>query len=754
MLKQLLVNRRFQVFLLLAMLFSANYLQYGETNFLNPLRNLVFDTYNRILPRHPGNGVAIVDIDEDSLSRIGQWPWPHTVIGELTKDLRKMGARSVGFDIVFAEPDRTSPGNLARRLPVTPETGPIIESLETMQDNDEVFAKDIREAGHVCLGFAVSNQSRDISPWLKPPKYLVTGKGPGPKDFVQSETNFVAPMPGLVAAADGVGVFAARPDSDGIIRRIPLLVGHMNRRGQTYQVFPALSLETLLLGVGGKDAPYRINMSRAGKTSWGSETTFTGIRSLGVGAYNVPTDLSGYFYIYYAGHRPSLYIPAWKILNGTAPAQAIKDKIVLVGTSAIGLFDLRSSPIDRVVPGVEMHAEIIDQIMQQQFLKRPFMLQAQELLATALAGILIIFLMPYVSTGALALVSAIFIAGGFVGGLYCYQNYGLLIDPVLPTLIYLTLFILSSILTNMRSEAQKRAIRQAFSHYISPVLMEELAGNPEKLKLGGEVRELTVMFTDIRNFTTISESMDPADLIKMMNDFLTPMTSCVLENRGTIDKYMGDAMMAFWNAPLEDPDHAKNACRAALDMVKSLAPVNEAQKQAAEAAGRPFHELRAGIGLHSGKSSVGNMGSKQRFAYSALGDTVNLASRMESQTKGYGVNIMISEGTHKLAPDFAVIELDLLTVKGRSEPERVYALLGDAQMLEDAAFKDFRALHARMLETYRARKWDEAVETGKACEKLHPELGGLYALYRRRIEIYRENPPPDGWTGVWVATEK
>jgi adenylate cyclase len=248
--------------------------------------------------------------------------------------------------------------------------------------------------------------------------------------------------------------------------------------------------------------------------------------------------------------------------------------------------------------------------------------------------------------------------------------------------------------------------------------------------------------------------MDPADLIKMMNDFLTPMTSCVLNNRGTIDKYMGDAMMAFWNAPLDDPDHTRHASISALQMLDALKVVNDNLRSQAEKNKKPFMELRAGIGIHAGRCSVGNMGSKQRFAYSALGDTVNLASRMESQTKGYGISVMLSEDIARKIPDFAVIEIDLLVVKGRTAPMRVYTLLGDAAYAATPAFIGFSALHKRALEAYRERKWEEALTLFDQCREAQPGLASLYSLYRQRIMDFKANPPPADWQGVWVAKEK
>jgi adenylate cyclase len=449
-----------------------------------------------------------------------------------------------------------------------------------------------------------------------------------------------------------------------------------------------------------------------------------------------------------------MYISAWKILEGKADISQIKDKIVFVGTSAIGLLDLRSSPLDPILPGVEVHAEIVNQILHNDFLARSDDERSKEGAFTLFAGLSIIFLAPFIGIGTLALLSLASIGGWAAWGFYAYQHFGSQLDIVFPACAIITMFILSSILSNLRTEMEKRMIRQAFDRYLSPALIEELVKDPSRLKLGGDVRELSVMFTDIRNFTTISESMDPAELIRMMNDFLTPMTSAVLDNKGFVDKYMGDAMMTFWNAPVDDAYHAQNACRAALEMVDALKPVNAELKARAEKAGRVFHELKAGIGINSGKASVGNMGSKQRFAYSALGDTVNLASRLEGQTKAYGVTTMIAHSTQKLVPQFATIELDLLTVKGRTEPERIYTLLGDDTVAKTAEFQAFAARHARMLEAYRAQKWDEAVKLAAECADMKPELVALYKLYASRIAHYKDEPPGPVWAGVWVAKEK
>jgi adenylate cyclase len=749
---RLISKRWVQVMLLLLLLAGLVYLRLNDPATIKHWRQLTFDKYNQLMPRLPGHSVAIIDIDEESLKRYGQWPWPRPLIGEIPVLLKKMGAKAVAFDMVFAEKDRTSPQEIAKNLKDVPNLDTAREILQALPDNDEVFAKKIAEAGNVITGFVaatgVTNTNVTIKQDMKRDMF-----SPEPNQFLSpAPLYYTNSLPVIVKAASGNGNFTPPAEEDSVIRRI-LAVGGCYDEDKKLQRCPALSLEALRVAQG-PDAAYAIN-------TYSPNEGGSGIKSITVGNYTIPTEKDGTFRIYYSknsktpnnpnGSRKDFYIPAWKLLEdkGQVSDKEIMNKIIFVGTSAVGLLDLRSSALGEVLSGSQAHAEAIEQILNKKFLKRPEYFNGSEILVMCAVSLMIIFIAPFIGAGTLALLGVVAIGSGVMGALYAFRRYGLLLDPVYPSLSVIIIFILSSILTNLRSELERRAVKNAFGYYISPALMEELASDPEKLKLGGEVRELSVMFTDIRNFTTISESMDPAELIKMMNDFLTPMTSCVLDNRGTIDKYMGDAMMAFWNAPLDDPDHAIHACTAALQMLAGLKTVNENLKQAGKTI-----ELKAGIGIHTGKCSVGNMGSKQRFAYSALGDTVNLASRLEGQTKGYGISVMISEEVRRKAPGFAAVEIDLLTVKGRKEPERVYTLLGDAVMATSGPFQAFVTLHQQMLAAYRGQQWGAALALSEQCAVLRPDIAGLYALYRQRIEDFKTNPPPAGWQGVWIAKEK
>lgn len=744
MLMRILTKRWVQIFLLLGLLSGAVGLRVEDPPMLVHMREIIFDHYNRKMPRKPGDQTVIIDIDEESLKRIGQWPWPRHITAEIPAILKEMGARSVAFDMVFAEPDRTSPARIAKALPATPEMAPVVSALEQLPDNDTLFAQKIKAAGNVVLGMVGADEDTGRPPQLKA-SFMSRGSKPDPSQFARRIKHFATPLPELSDAAAGIGSFSMVPSIDGVVRRVPLLLTDTSRE-KNGPIYPGLSLEALRVALGQQF--YIV-------TSFNASTGVQqGIQSVAVGEYTVPLDTAGNINVYYTGKRKSLYIPVWKLLAREVDPALIKDKFAFVGTSATGLLDLRSSPLDNVLPGVEVHAEILEQIVNKQFLIRDHSMDVFEWSSMIAISVLTIFLSPFISAGMLALFGLTLAFGGYFGALHFYQTQGILIDTVFPTIVISIIFIASSVLTNLRSEMEKRMIRQAFDRYLAPDLIEELVKNPDKLRLGGEVRELTVMFTDIRNFTTISESMDPAELIRMMNDFLTPMTSAVLDNKGFVDKYMGDAMMTFWNAPVDMPQHAENACKAALEMASALQPVNAELKQRAEKAGRVFYELKAGIGINSGKASVGNMGSKQRFAYSALGDTVNLASRLEGQTKAYGVSTMISSSTRQQAPAFAAIELDLLTVKGRAEPERVYALLGTPEEAKTEAFTAFEAKHNQMLEAYRGMRWGEATVLAEDCEKLRLDLAQLYKLYRERIAAYKQTPPPAGWNGVWVAKDK
>lgn len=746
-------NKWVHIGVLLSLLIAAVYFSGSKQEMRKRLQYATFDTYNKLYPRESLDKIVIIDIDEESLLHLGQFPWPRNIMADLVTQLKSLGAKIVAFDIVFAEADRTSPVRIAQSLPDKEEYQDIKKSLENLPDNDRIFSQAIKDAGNVVTGFTRARPEETLRmPYQSAkPTFLIKEKQSF-FDHTFSAPGVATNLPAFSSVAAGNGSFMATPDIDGIIRQVSLFNVYppKNDRGIKSNLFPMLGLEALRTYIN----PNARFVIKKRKDKGPLDTNFT----IKMADFEVPIESNSKLWVYYRDINPEEYVSAYKLLdkeNNQRLREKIKDKIVFIGTSAEGLRDIRSTPLDIFVPGVEVHVNVVEQILQGKYLKRPEVVSGVEAAIIGLAGLLIIVLAPFINVIWLGFFTLALIGGMFYGSLQAFITQGLLIDPVYPSAVLSLLFLVSSLLSYIRSEMDRQQIREAFGHYISPDFMEELTKNPDKLKLGGEVRELTVMFTDIRSFTKISESLKPEELTQLMNDFLTPMSDLVMESRGTIDKYMGDAMMAFWNAPLDDPDHARQACLTALKMNEALKPVNKTIQKQAEERGRKPMFLSAGIGINTGPCSVGNMGSKQRFAYSAMGDTVNLASRLEGQTKTYGVNTLIGEDTYKQVSDLAMLELDLVQVVGREEPVRVYTLVGNEEETKSESFKKWQTAHNGMLAAYRAADFSCAAQDCKEARELAGgRLDKYYDLYQQRIIDLTKNPPPENWSGVYVAKSK
>lgn len=758
---RLIHSRLFHFLILLALLVAATYYSHSQHDLRKRLQYVVFDAFNQLHPRAPTDDVVIIDIDEESLEKLGQWPWPRTMMADLTTHLKEMGASAIAFDMVFAEPDRTSPSFIAERLPQTDEMQPVKAAMETLPDNDAVFAEAIKNAGNVVMGFvAADSKTLMRDPVLsRETRFLPPAKAEDMRGEFLRQTvgrdNVATDLQILSDAAVGNGHFIAEPDLDGIIRKVTLFMRYPRTAsdGKPAQLYPTLGIEALRAAINPK-IDNQILLRKADE-----QKALDTLYKLRIGQkFDVPIEPDSRFWVYYRDIRDDEYVPAYKVLDAASQSEMmsrIDGKIAFIGTSAIGLKDIRSTPLDLFIPGVEVHVNVVEQILQGKFLTRPDLIAGAESLTIFVSGLLIILFAPFVNALLLGFFSMVVVVCGFALSWHAYTTWGLLLDPVYPGLAISMIFLVSTLLTYVRTESDRRRVKNAFGHYISPAFMEELSKNPDKLVLGGETRDLTVMFTDIRSFTSISERMSPAALTQLMNDFLTPMSDLVMNNRGTIDKFMGDAMMAFWNAPLDDPDHARHACLAALKMNEALRPINDRLKREAQAAGQEPVQLQAGIGINSGPASVGNMGSRQRFAYSALGDNVNLASRLEGQTKSYGVEILIGEGTQSRVPDLATLELDLLRVKGKNEPVRVFTLLGDERLAQSEEFKAWREAQTAMLAAYRAMNFDEAENKIAECRNLSAgRIAGYYTMYQERMTALKTNRPGTGWDGVFVATTK
>ncbi len=735
------------------------------------LQHSVFDEFNRRHPRQlkdEANRVVIIDIDEKSLELIGQWHWPRNIMADMTYSLKEKGAKVIAFDGVLAEEDRVSPHVLYRNL--TPDQ---VSGLpETMRQGglllnyDEMFAKAIRDSKIFVTGFVYGRLDRDQNKPLD--KKRILARSDVKETFLQEAPYFEAAavnLPIYSRAAAGNGSFMVEPDSGGIIRRI----GMIYTDHQT--IYPSLGLEVVRVAELGRKGTVRL----AAAPEESSRLIDTNYRIV-VGEKVIPVESDGVLNAYYRhycneddvakksrGCVVADYIPAYKLLLPGYEQETrtvIEGKIALIGASAEGLKDLRSTALQPFRPGVEVHANIIEQVLDGQYLLRPSITKGVEAIYILIAGLFFILIAPFVGVLVSVALCLVIISFAVFGAYYAYIEYGLLIDPVYSSMAVLGIFIASTVLSYARAEARRKQIRNAFGMYVAGDVMQDLEKNPEKLKLGGENRKLSIMFTDIRNFTGISEGLAPEALIQLMNDFLTKMSDIVMKQEGTVDKYIGDAMMCFWNAPRDVENHERKACRAALQMQSALEPINERLRQKANQERKEIILLKAGIGINAGTCAVGNMGSRQRFAYSALGDAVNIASRLEGRSKYYGVDIIIGQSIYEKVTDFAVIELDRVRMVGKDKPIVVYGLFGDEKVAGQEYFKNWLKAHNKMLSLYRSRNFIEAAQQIQTCGALvGPNYSQLYSLYEERVNdilkmLKRNQTLPEGWDGTIDAMEK
>jgi adenylate cyclase len=712
------------------------------------LRLKTFDVYQRIHPR-PAEPmpVVIADIDEESLKAYGQWPWPRSRVAELVDKLMARQVAAIGFDAIFAEPDRLSPGSVMEAIPgLSAEQRGLLSALPS---NDAVFADAIRR-GRVVLGQATNADSgpgRDDGPALEKTRFANLGEDPLP--YVTPARTLVRNLAELEKSASGIGLLTHVPEGDGVVRRVPLVARVGDR------LYPTLTVEMLRVAVDAMMPNVDINTLVI-------KTHRDGVGGIVIPEFReIPTDDTGRAWVAFGPPDPRRYIPVRRILEGGAGLPDLQGYFVLVGTSAIGLKDINATPVAAAMPGVEVHAQLLETILSERYLKRPSYAFAIELVL--LAGLCVLLIASVAGMGPVAgLVAGIVAIGAAFGASwYAYTEHRLLIGVAEAAGAGFVLYTTLTFLNFLRGDAEKRQIRGAFGQYLSPALVEQLARHPEKLRLGGELRDMTILFCDIRGFTAISEQYKdaPEGLTDFINGYLTPLTDVVLANGGTIDKYMGDCIMAFWNAPLDDPDHADHACASSLAMLRAIDELNRKRRAEAEASpGGRFIPIKMGFGLNSGICCVGNMGSVQRFDYSVIGDDVNLASRLEGQSKTYDVSIVAGEGTKERAPGYAWLELDLIRVKGKTDIERIYSLLGDGTLAEDPGFAELAALNAEMLERYRTARFEEARGLATRCRELAERLGlaldGLYAEYLDRIAGLLERPPAADWDPVFAPQQK
>jgi adenylate cyclase len=700
---------------------------------------LLFDQYQRWQPRaYQDVGVRVIDIDEETIRRFGQWPWARTEIALLTDRLAEAGAAAIAYDIVFSEPDRTSPARIARQPGIDPATARVLAGLP---DNDRLLAQSIAKAP-VVLGQFLTNDPYRRSATPKA-GFAVSGRQPtGLSIFA----NVIPPLAALDQAAAGTGFVTFKPGSDGIVRSPPLVA----RVGD--QLLPSLSLEALRVAQGAGGVVLKTDEA-SGEIGGSGDMV-----SLKVGAFEVPTTQSGELWVHYTQPVSKRIIPAWRILSGElsgkALAEAVEGRILFIGSGAIGLRDLVATPIQDRDLGTVVHAQMAEQMIAGHFLVRPDWAKGLEITLLMVLGIGLAVLLPRIGALRGALLGLTAIAALSAASWYAFSARFFLLDPIWPTAGVAAAWLTQTVLAFYREERQRAYIHHAFDRYLSPELVKRIADDPHLLELGGVEREMSILFCDIRNFSRISERFAPSETIGFMVKFLTPMSDLLLEHKATIDKYIGDAILAFWNAPLDDPDHRRNCARAALAMQRKLKAMNERLLMRGD--GTWPGNVRIGVGLNSGPCCVGNIGSERRLSYSLIGDSVNLASRLEGLSKYYGVEILAGEELVRHLPGFATVQVDKVRVVGRDTPLTVHALLGEEPLAADAGFRDFAACHANMLDAYFGRRWSEAAERNDANEQAASAFGltTLIMLYRDRLVKFSAEEPPADWDGVFEAQSK
>jgi adenylate cyclase len=711
---------------------------------LPQLRDSVFDSYQRTHPRPFRDGsVRVVDIDDETIRRLGQWPWPRTDVAAMTRAIADAGAAAIVFDIVFSEPDRTSPARIAERAERDGLSVRQAAAIAGLPDYDARFEQVIASAPTV-LGFFFTHQRRS-SDLVPKAGFAVAGSDPA-ANVAQFE-GAIVPLPPFLAAAKGLGSVSLSSEGGGLIRRLPMLAAMHG------QLFPSLSVEALRVAQGAGGIVVR--SSDASGELGGSRVEVTALK---IGEVEVPVTGRGELWMHFTEPVSERVVPAWRILSGRLPAAEMErlfsGRIVLIGAGAVGLRDLVSTPVQDRELGVMVHAQAVEQMVLGDFLYRPDWSAGVEMLLLVLSGLILAFVLPRLGALRGALLGGAMVALTIGLSWYLFRYQSVLLDPVPPTLALTSGYILMTLLDYVREERQRAYIHRAFDRYLSPELVKRIADDPGQLELGGQERDMTVLFCDIRSFSSLSERMTPQQIIRFLTKFLTPMTDILLARKATIDKFIGDAVLAFWNAPLDDEEQHGNAARGALEMSARLDGLNSEMAQRGDNDWPGKVEI--GIGINAGRCCVGNMGSAQRLSYSLIGDPVNVASRIEGLTKQYGVRIAIGEDLAEHCTGFALIELDRVRVVGRERPETVWALIGDEAVAESPPFVQFRALHDAMLGDYRGCRWRDAEAKLEAGVDAAASFGlaKLYALYRERSRAYVENPPSADWDGVWMATIK
>jgi len=696
----------------------------------------------------PGSSVVIAVIDEKSLAREGKWMWPRSKFADLINKLSNAGAAVITFDIGFWEADErrtvTAIENIEdtlKRLNKTDKTiEKYIEKLKFQVDYDMQLADAIRHSkAKIILGYFFQdyeNVGHQTEEEIAMHEENVQGSLYKFENYT-SEAALNAPLIEVMIpqsnitvisnASEYSGAINIFPDRDGVVRWMPAVLKYNE---MLYTPISLMALSAYL------EVPLSVTIAEYG------------IESLDIGGFPIPTDEKGRIMVNYRGPQKSFpHIPITDILQGEISEDAVRDKIVMVGATATGLLDMRVTPFETVYPGVEIHANVVDNVLSQDFLKQPAWSSIYDLLVIITAGLLLGFVLPRTGVVYGSLAGVCLFSGHILFCQHLFVDKGLVLNMTYPLAVILLIYISITVYKYLAESRQKRFIKDAFSTYLAPSVVKQLVESPEKLVLGGEEREITAFFSDVQGFTSISEKLSPKELVELLNEFLTEMTDIVLNHEGTVDKFEGDAIIAFFGAPNYIENHAEVACRSCIEMQKKLAELRLKWKSE----GKP--ELKMRIGLCTGTAVVGNMGSKNRMDYTMMGDTVNIAARLEGVNKIYGIYTLVSESTCTAAGNGILSrEIDSINVVGKGEPVKIFQILGEPQDV-DKPMLDTIERYTKGLDAYRTRAWNDAITFFKAALEESPDDGPSKTMLNRCHE-YLENPPDENWNGSYSMATK
>ena len=712
-----------------------------EVGIVSQLDHIVYDTRLKLtMPRGIDDRIVILDIDEKSLEEVGRWPWPRDVMARLmTKLFDQYQVAVVAFDVVFAEPDYSSGIKrldelAARNLRQVPAFIEAYEKLRPELDNDGLFAKAIK-GRPVVLGYYLNSDKGAKKLGAIPAPVFEKGTFANRNIYFTSWVGYGGNLPEFQKSAASGGHFNPMVDFDGIVRRVPMLVEH---EGDYYEAL-SLAVVRTLLGFPKIEPGYPSDQL--------TNKGFAVMEWLTVGKLNIPVDETASALIPFRGGKGSFrYVSLADVINDRIPADSLRSKIAIVGTTAPGLLDQRSTPVDSVYPGVEIHANLIAGMLDGTIKQKPSFLVGAEVILLLIGGITLAFLMPILSPLRAMLVSIVAMVLIIMLNLAIWSEGGLVLPLASSLLMTVALFTINMAYGYFVESRSKRQFTELFGQYVPPELVDKMAQDPEKYSMEGRSEQLTVLFSDIVGFTSISEALNPKDLSAFINEYLTSMSLVIRDRRGTLDKYIGDAIMAFWGAPVADSEHARHGVLAALGMQARLLEVNELVRS------RGWPPIRIGIGVNSGMMSVGDMGSRVRRAYTVMGDAVNLGSRLEALTRVYGVGIIVGQGTRNLVRDGVFRELDKVKVKGKDEPVAIFEAVGIEGSVADDLLAEIGLWH-QCLKQYRAQEWDQAELSLLNLTRMNPDHR-LYKEFWERLTLMRASPPGAGWDGVTAFKTK